>query len=151
MSFRLKKFSTRVLKRGKIKLILLPSPLSRLPSFFPTLFRLPFLLFYLHHGSSTSTNNRSQSFLSYFTSHPTLTYLIKTLSNSHQQTIYPESFRLKLSSLALTFTNLLMALTLVHRPQLASLTRKLQIRNFSLGFNMTNLFLVLLLVLFLLL
>ena len=82
---------------------------------------------------------------------PSSIYLIKILLNSHQQTIYHGSFRLKLSSLTMTSTNLSMALTLVHQPRLALPTRTLQIRIFSLGFDRTNFFLVLFLLLFLLL
>ena len=56
------------------------------------------------------------------------TYPIKTLSNSHQQTTSPRSFRLKLSLSATTSINLSIALTLVHRPRLAPSTRTRKIQ-----------------------
>ena len=142
-----------------IKATIRISPFSLVVSFPPPLFSfrrssplllppLPLILL----ASWLKNNNKSVFLTLLILLHlsPSSIYLIKTLSNSHQQTIYHGSFRLKLSSLAMTSTNLSMALTLVHRPRLALPTRTLQIRIFSLGFARTNCFLVLLLVLFLL-
>ena len=144
-----------------IKVTIRISPFSLVVSFPPPLFSfrrsspllLPPLPLILLASWLKNNNNKSvfPTLLILLHLSPSSIYLIKTLSNSHQQTIYHGSFRLKLSSLAMTSTNLSMALTLVHRPRLALPTRTLQIRIFSLRFARTNCFLVLLLVLFLLL
>ena len=95
-------------------------------------------------------SSKSPSLLILLHLSPSSTYLIKTLSNSHQQTISPRSFRLKFSSSATTSIYLSMALTLVHRLRLVSSTNTRQIQTLSLGFNKTNCSLVLLLALSLL-
>ena len=67
-------------------------------------------------------SSKSPSFLIMFHLSPSSTYLIKTLSNSHQQTTSLKNFKLKLSLSATTSINLSMTLTLVHWPGLAAPT-----------------------------
>ena len=73
--------------------------------FHPSSHPLPPPIPHILPTSWLKNNTKSPSLMTLFYLSPSSTYPIKTLSNSHQQTTSPRSFRLKLSSSATTSIN----------------------------------------------